>query len=110
MIVNDVRFDGSPDPRAISDTVDPGHVGHGPVQRRAVWSRFDRRWYLGRNPDVASQMQVLGIADPEQFYHEYGARLGHSPNMFFDEEWYLRTNPDVSLHVERGTLGSGVAH
>jgi len=74
------------------------------------WSIFDPEWYLRRHTGLASQMQVLGIADPEQFYHEYGARLGHSPNMFFDEEWYLRTNPDVSLHVERGTLGSGFAH
>lgn len=81
---------------------DPDLVNYEPVRRKPLWSVFDRDWYLRHYPDVERQMQALGITDPEQFYAEYGARLGHSPNMFFDEAWYLGENPDVAAFVRAG--------
>ena len=105
MIVNDTWVDAQSDRRVNSDLLD-----HEPVRRAAVWSVLDPRWYLDHHPDALKQMQALGITDPEQFYNEYGARLGHSPNMFFDEEWYLRTNPDVAACLGPGGFASGFAH
>ena len=105
MIVNEARVDALPAHDSESEL-----VNYEPIRRQSVWSVFDRRWYLDNHPDAERQMQALGIADPEEFYLEYGAKLGHSPNMFFDEAYYLRTNPDVAESVERGTLRSGFAH
>ncbi len=105
MIVNETWVDALPAHDPESD-----HVNYELIRRQSIWSVFDRRWYLDHHPDADRQMQALGIADPEEFYYEYGAKLGHSPNMFFDEAYYLRTNPDVVAAVERGTLRSGFAH
>ena len=105
MIVNETRVDALPAHDSESDL-----VNYDPIRRRSIWSIFDRRWYLDHHPDADRQMQALGIADPEEFYYEYGAKLGHSPNMFFDETYYLRTNPDVAASVERGTMRSGFEH
>src|ERR1700712_4857059 len=99
MIVNDSWAAGTPDHSA-----DPTSINYELIRRRAVWSVFDAVWYLARHPDAGLQMQALGITQAEQFYVEHGARLGHSPNMFFDEAYYLRTNPDVALQVDLGTI------
>ena len=75
-----------------------------------AWSVFDAEWYLRHHPGVEAQMRIAGISDPEQFYRDFGGRLGHSPNMFFDEAWYLKANPDVADSVEAGGFPSGFAH
>src|ERR1700710_604741 len=105
MIVNETRIDVLQD----HDT-DPDLVNYEPVRRKPLWSVFARAWCLRQYPDAERQMGALGIADPEQFYGEYGARLGHSPNMFFDEAWYMRENPDVADFVHAGGFPSGFAH
>ena len=81
-----------------------------PVAHVPAWSRFDERWYLGEYPAAPEQMRAAGLADLETFYRQYGARLGHSPNMFFDERYYLETNADVAALVIRGTIASGYSH
>ena len=81
-----------------------------PVAHVPAWSRFDERWYLGEYPAAPEQMRAAGLADLETFYRQYGARLGHSPNMFFDERYYLDTNADVAALVIRGTIASGYSH
>jgi GT2 family glycosyltransferase/glycosyltransferase involved in cell wall biosynthesis len=78
--------------------------------RMPLWSVFEPDWYTRCHVGVAVEMRAAGISDPEQFYRRYGAKLGHSPNMFFDEEWYLREYPDVAAFVAAGGFASGFAH
>ena len=52
---------------------------------------FDRRWYLAKNPDVASK-----TGDPVLHYLLFGAREGRAPGPKFDGNAYLRANPDVA--------------
>jgi GT2 family glycosyltransferase/SAM-dependent methyltransferase len=57
---------------------------------------FDERYYLEKNPSVASE----GIA-PFPHYRTIGWREGLDPNPFFDARWYLEHNPDaVSLGID----------
>ncbi len=105
MIVNDTRI-GS-----LSDhDRHPDLVNYEPVRRRSTWSMFDAAWYLARYPEAAEEMERSGVTDAEHFYREQGARLGHSPNMYFDETYYLRENVDVAMHVASGSIASGFDH
>ncbi|MCB8882689.1 glycosyltransferase [Acidisoma cellulosilytica] len=80
------------------------------ADRLPAWAVFNAAWYKTRYPDALAQMREIGLTDPEVFYHNYGARLGHSPNMYFDEVYYLRTYRDVATHGRRGTFRSGFDH
>ncbi|TLU71386.1 glycosyltransferase [Lichenicoccus roseus] len=84
--------------------------GYEPDLRPASWSHFDRAWYLGEYPAALEQMKAAGLADVEAFYRQYGASLGHSPNLYFDEAYYMDSNPDVAALVARGTIASGFSH
>ena len=71
--------------------------------RIPLWRQFDAAWYRARYPEAVTR-------DPEDHYRSIGARLGHSPNMFFDEQWYLEAYPDIASHVAAGGAESGFAH
>lgn len=61
------------------------------VDMRRVAKRFDKSWYLERNPDVAA----AGI-DPLLHFMSHGHQEGRWPNSEFDPAWYLTHNPDVA--------------
>jgi SAM-dependent methyltransferase/glycosyltransferase involved in cell wall biosynthesis len=51
---------------------------------------FDARYYLEKNPDVAS-----AGAEPLRHYVEHGAREGRNPHPMFDTSYYLEQNRDL---------------
>lgn len=77
---------------------------------RPDWARFDVSWYKKHYHVI---IDSFGLHDDEsimQFYKDFGAKLAHSPNMFFDEEWYRAAYPDILPMIEAGEIASGFAH
>jgi len=106
---NGIVVEFPPDP---AKRLDPVERDRAPVV--PLWARFDAEWYVHSHKGVATHMAELGLSDAEQYYREHGARLGHSPNMFFDEAWYLSQSPDVVAYIAangaEGGFVSGFEH
>src|SRR5262249_42887453 len=59
-------------------------------QEAVVGGKFDRKYYLGQNPDVKSN----GM-DPLRHYMLHGWREGRNPTPEFSTTMYLMLNEDV---------------
>ncbi len=59
--------------------------------RGAIEERFDRDFYLARNPDVAAAKM-----DPLDHYVDYGWKEGRDPCADFSTSHYLESNGDVA--------------
>jgi hypothetical protein len=65
------------------------------VERRGpIWSWFDAEAYARHDLEAANAArmgEVQAFAD----YSSRGAKLGHSPNLYFDAAYYLKANQDL---------------
>jgi hypothetical protein len=67
------------------------YVNRGAALGRDPGPLFSTKWYLARNPDVAT----AGI-NPLQHYLERGQRELRDPSPVFDSAWYLSVYPSAS--------------
>jgi hypothetical protein len=71
----------------------------------------DENWYLDRNPDVRSAVDLGLLSSGRQHFIECGYFEDRLPfAVEVDELFYLNTNPDVRAAHERGEIQSVQAH
>jgi hypothetical protein len=73
--------------------------------------RFDERYYLRSNPDVADALTDGLFADAHSHYVEFGYFEDRLPfEVEVDNAFYYRTYPDIKACVDSGTIPSAQVH
>jgi hypothetical protein len=68
--------------------------------------KFDAKFYLEQNPDVAAAVK-RGDITPAEHFQKFGqaeGRLAFEGAQPFDAKFYLKQNPDVAAAVKRGDI------
>jgi hypothetical protein len=73
--------------------------------------RFDERYYLRSNPDVAGALADGLFANAHNHYVEFGYFEDRLPfHVEVDNAFYYRAYPDIKACVDSGTIPSAQAH
>ncbi|XWK90750.1 MAG: hypothetical protein U7127_12075 [Phormidium sp.] len=71
---------------------------------------YDEKYYLEKNPDVATAVTTGILSSGLQHFIFAGETEDRQASLLFDQQFYFRNNPSVQAAIAVGKYSSGLDH